>query len=73
MLKFLTHYHNFNPMYNFTDIILKWQFIKVALLDAAPEFVPISKPKSQCRPNGSTLKYSTKSTVSNYPYYQKKN
>ena len=49
MLEFLTHY-NFNPMYNLTNINLKWQFIKDVLLDAASQFVPISKPKSHCRP-----------------------
>ena len=47
MLEFLTHY-NFNPMYNLTDINLKWQFIKDVLLDAASQFVPISKLKSHC-------------------------
>ena len=49
MLEFLTHY-NFNPMYNLTDINLKWQFTKDVLLDAASRFVPISKPKSHFRP-----------------------
>ena len=38
-------------MYNLTNINLKWQFIKDVLLDAASRFVPISKPKSHCRPN----------------------
>ena len=37
-------------MYNLTDINLKWQFIKDVLLDAASQFVPISKLKSHCRP-----------------------
>ena len=49
MLEFLAHY-NFNPIYNFTDINLKWQFIKDILLDAASQFAPVSKPKLQRRP-----------------------
>ena len=49
MLEFLIHC-NFNPMYNLTDINLKWQLIKDVLLDAVSQFVPISKPKSHCRP-----------------------
>jgi len=49
MFEFLTHY-NFSPMYNLTDINLKWQFLKGAISEAISQFVPVSKPKPQHRP-----------------------
>ena len=49
MFGFLTHY-NFNPLFSLTDINLKWQFIKDALLETTSRFVPKVKAKTQCRP-----------------------